>query len=158
MRTTKSLPRSRDSRKLRRQVSEPATKQDLDEAMGVLHGEIEATAAELRGEMTGMEARLRGEMTGMEARLRGEMDQIRGDMKAMKAELLLEIGSAISRATNVMTEEFRRQFSVLDDKYGDLRPRHDQLRADLDTHTTDLSLHVRRSAAPAKRTRRSPSR
>jgi len=105
----------------------------------------------LRGEMT-------GEMTGMEARLRGEMDHIRGDMKAMKAELLLEIGAAISRATNVMAEEFRRQFAALDDKYGDLRPRHDKLRADLDTHTADLSLHVRRPAAPARRTRRPRSR
>ena len=153
-------------------VSEPATKQDLDEAMGVLRDEMTGMEARLRGEMTGLRGEmtglrgemtglrgemtgLRGEMTGLEARLRSDLGN---DMKAMEERLGREIGAAISHATNVMMEEFRRRFAALDDKYGDLRPRQDKLRADLDTHTADVSLHVRRPAAPGKQTRRPRSR
>lgn len=64
--------------------------------------------------MSAMEGRVRGELD----QIHGELGQIRGEMKAMKTELILEIGAAIAHAANVMIEDVRRQFGVLDDKYG----------------------------------------
>jgi hypothetical protein len=128
-------------------VSEPATKQDLDEAMGVL-----------RGEMTGMETRLRGEMDQIRGEMKATTAELRDEMKATKTELLLEIGAAITRATNVMTEHFSRHFGALDDKLGAQAQRHDELRTDFNSHKADVSLHVRPPAAPARRARRRPSR
>jgi len=130
-----------------KRVSEPATRDDLEQA-----------TTQLRGEMKTMGEDLRGEMKTMGEELRGEIGQLRDDMKAMEARLQRYIGEASSHAANVMMENVGRLVAPVDEKYKDLPGRHVQLRADFDTHAADLRLHTRQPAAPAKRARRPRSR
>jgi len=113
-------------------VSEPATKDDLEQAT----------------------TQLRGEMGAMGEQLRGEIIQLRGEMGAMEARLFRHIGEAASQVANVMLEHVRTLVAAFDDKHKDLLPAHAKLRADFDTHAADLRLHRRHPAAPAKRARR----
>ena len=107
----------------------PVTKRELDQAIG-----------ELRSE------------------LRGEMAGLRGEMSAMKTELIREIGQAASHVANVMMEHIQTLISVVDEKYQDLPAGYAKLRADFDAHTADRSLHTRPRPAPPKRARRPGSR
>jgi len=111
----------------------PVTKRELDQALGELRSELRS---ELRGEMAGL----------------------RGEMSAMKTELIREIGQAASHVANVMMEHIQTLISVVDEKYQDLPAGHAKLRADFDAHTADRNLHRRPPPAPAKRARRPRSR
>jgi hypothetical protein len=117
-------------------MSKPATKNDLDQAM-----------TQLRGEMGDMEGRLRGEMGDMEGRLRGEM-------RAMEDRLVRTIDQSTAQVANVMVEQFRPYLAAFDEKYKDFPGRHQALRDDFDAHAADFRLHTRLSPAPAKRARR----
>jgi hypothetical protein len=131
-------------------VSEPVTKDDLDEAMGSM-GE------QLRGEMSAMGEDLRREMRAMGEDLRGEMGQLRADMAAMGARLDRSIGEGMQHVANVIMEHLRGQVAAFDEKYQDLPRHHTELRADFSAHASDLRLH-KRPTTPAKRTRRPRSR
>ena len=147
-------------------MTEPATKQDLDQAMDTLRGEMSAMEARLRNdlgnEITATEDRLRGEMAAMEARLRDELKEADRRMSSMENRLLHEIGAAATRVANVMAEHHRSLIAALDDKYRDLPGRHAQLRADFDAHAADLGMHARLTpttpTTPIKRPRGPRSR
>ena len=126
-----------------RRVSEPATREDLEQSTTQLRGEMKAMGEELRGEM---------------GQLRGEVGQLRDDMRAMEGRLQRQIGEALSQVANVMLEHVRSLVAPFDEKYQDLLPDHAKLRTDFDTHAADLRLHTRQPAAPAKRARRPRSR
>ena len=83
--------------------------------------------------------------------------ELRGELSAMKTELIREIGQAASHVANVMMEHIQTLISVVDEKYQDLPPLHAKLRADFDAHTADRRLHTR-LPAPPKRVRRPRSR
>jgi hypothetical protein len=91
-----------------------------------------------------------------------ELDQaigeLRGELSAMKTDLIREIGQAASHVPNVMMEHIQSLISVVDEKYQDLPPLHAKLRADFDAHTADRRLHMRSPPAPPKRARRPRSR
>lgn len=76
----------------------------------------------------------------------------KADLAAMEKRLLLEIGHAV----NVVIEQIGAKVAVIDEKYdGPMR----QVRADLDGHRADFSLHMRPAPSPPKRTsRRKPLR
>jgi hypothetical protein len=73
-------------------------------------------------------------------------------LAAMEKRLLFEIGNAV----NVVIEQIGAKVAVFDEKYdGPVR----QVRADLDAHRADFSLHTRPAPSPPKRTsRRKPLR
>jgi hypothetical protein len=69
------------------------------------------------------------------------------DLAAMEKRLLLEMGHVV----NVVIEQIGAKVAVIDEKYdGPMR----QIRADLDAHRADFSLHTRPAPSPAKRIRR----
>jgi hypothetical protein len=155
------LPQIMFSRSLKR-VSEPATKQDLEQATTQLRGEMGVMGEQLRGEMRDMKEELRGEMGVMGGQLRADMQamegRLRGDMGAMEARLGRQIGEALSHVANVMLEHVGHLVSPTDEKYKDLPDRHVKLRSDFTAHVADVRLHTRPPAAPAKRVRRRRSR
>jgi Vinculin Binding Site len=74
------------------------------------------------------------------------------DLAAMEKRLLRELGHVV----NVVIEQIGAKIAVIDDKYdGPMR----QVRADLDAHRADFSLHTRPAPSAPKRTsRRKPLR
>jgi hypothetical protein len=76
----------------------------------------------------------------------------KNDLAAMEKRLLLEMGHIV----NVVIEQIGAKVAVIDEKYdGPVR----EVRADLDAHRADFSLHTRPAPSPAKRTsRRKPLR
>jgi len=74
------------------------------------------------------------------------------DLAAMEKRLVLEI----RHAANVMIEKIGAKIAVIVEKHdGPVR----QVRADLDAHRADFSLHTRPAPSPPKRTsRRKPLR
>lgn len=158
-------------------MNEPATKQDLDNAVGTLRSEMSEMKDLLRGElrsdisemdtraridMAMMENRLRVDMKAMNAEVRNDMKtmetRLHTDMQAMEERILKEIGAAASKVADVMTNHHRGHFKVLDEKYQDLPKQHAELRADFDTHAADRRLHARLPVAPPRRLRRPRSR
>ena len=110
--------------------NEPATKHDLA-----------AMAADLTTKMASKD-----DLAAMAADLTTRMAS-KDDLAAMEKRLLLEMGHVV----NVVIEQIGAKVAVIDDKYdGPMR----QIRADLDAHRADFSLHMRPAPSPAKRTRR----
>jgi len=155
------LPQIMFSGSLRR-VSEPATKEDLEQATTQLRGEMGVMGEQLRGEMREMKEELRGDMQAMEGRLRADMDdregRLRADMDARDARMVRYIAEAVSHGTGVIMEHLRGHVAGVDEKYKDLPDRHIKLRSDFETHVADTRMHMRQPAAPAKRARRRRSR
>jgi hypothetical protein len=94
-------------------------------------------------------------MKAMEARLRTDLGN---DMKAMRTEIIKEIGAAAQNVINVVEEHLRGYVKVVDEKYQDLPKQHGELRADFDGHAADFRLHPQPPTISAKRLRRPPSR
>jgi hypothetical protein len=139
-------------------MSEPATKQDLEQATTQLRGEMKDLGEQLRGEMKDIGEQLRGEMKDMGEQFRGEVTQLRGDMGDMEARLSLQIDQSASHHANVMVEQLSVLVGGVDDKYKGLPGDYKELRARFDDHVADHHLHVRLPPAPAKRVRRPRSR
>ena len=74
------------------------------------------------------------------------------DLAKMEKRLMLEIGHVV----NVVIEQIGSNVAVFDEKYdGPVR----QVRADLDAHRADFSLHTRPTPSASKRiSRRKPPR
>jgi len=75
-------------------LSDIATKQDVEHSsvllrgeMSELRGEMRGEMSELRGEMRGEMSELRGEMKELRAELRGEMTELRGEMSELRGEM-----------------------------------------------------------------------
>jgi chromosome segregation ATPase len=132
---------------------------ELRGEMGELRTELRGEMGELRTELRGEMGELRGEMGELRTELRGEMTELRGEMVAMEVRLCVQLkqtGSEIAKeVANIMAEQLRVQVSVVDEKYQDLPRQYAELRGELDAHVTDVHMHRRRPAVPAKRARRS---
>ncbi len=154
-------------------MSEPATKNDLEQATTQLRREmkhdLEQATTQLRGEMkhdleqatTQLRGEMKHDLEQATTQLRGEMKhdleqattQLRGEMKAMGEDLRQHFDESGSRIANAVAEQFRRDFSVVDDKYKDLPDRHKELRDEFEAHAANVHLHTRLPPLPAKRVR-----
>ena len=132
---------------------------EMSEMRDQLHGGLRSDIAEmgtrLRIDMGMMENRLRVDMKAMETRLRTDLGD---DMKAMRIEILKEIGAAAQNVIDVVEEHLRGYIKVIDEKYQDLPEQHAELRADFDAHAANRRLHARIPVAATKRLRRPRSR
>lgn len=110
----------------------PATKKDLAALAVAMASKDDLTALATKDELTALATK--------------------DDLAALEKRLLREIGHAV----NVVIEQIGAKVAVFDEKYdGPVR----QVRADLDAHRTDFSLHTRPAPSPPKRTsRRKPPR
>jgi chromosome segregation ATPase len=146
-------------------VSEPVTKNDLDQAVTTLRAEVGAVEQRLdrrlssvEERLSGMEGRLsgvEGRLSGMEGRLSGVEGRLSG-MEERLTEKFTQLASQIAmQVGNLMVEQLRSQISVVDEKYQDVPGQCKALRRDLDGHVTDLHLHRPASPTPGKRARRS---
>jgi hypothetical protein len=116
--------------------NEPATKKDLAEL-----------AADLTAKMASKD-----DLAKMASKDDLAKMASKDDLAALEKRLLLEIGHVV----NVVIEQIGAKVAVFDEKYdGPVR----QVRADLDAHRADFSLHTRPAPSPPKRTsRRKPLR
>jgi hypothetical protein len=126
-------------------VSEPATKDDLEQSTTLLRGEMSAMGEELRGEMRGMKEELRGEMRDMKEELRGEMrgmkEELRGEMRDMKGELRGEM--------RAMGEDLRGDIGKLRGEMGAMEARLNHQIGEALSHVAHVMLeHVSSLVAP----------
>lgn len=84
------LPASRAPAYRDRAVSEPATKQDLDQTTDTLRSEMSATETRLRSDMSTMDVRVRTDIATVETRLRSDLNN---DMKEMETKLRFKLRS-----------------------------------------------------------------
>lgn len=103
-------------------MSEPATKEDVSNAV-----------AELRAEVSEMKTELRAEMATKQ------------DLAAMETTLIAAIRKEVSDAARGLDENWRGYFSAVDEKYAHLPEDHKQLRDKFDDHSNDFVLHVPRA-------------
>jgi DNA repair exonuclease SbcCD ATPase subunit len=161
-------------------VGAVATKHDLDDAVATLRGELASkqdlddSVTTLRGELASKQEldQFRGEIRKDLERfatkqdlaneleryptkqdLANELERFatKQDLAAMEHRLTLEIGKAMSTATGVMAEDFRRMATAIEEKYSDVPRDVAAVREDLDDHRSDLNLHVRPAVASPKR-------
>lgn len=119
------------------------------DVVSALRGDLDTAVTALRGDLDKEVTALRGEMGAMEARLVRKFEASTSQIVNQAAE---EVGKKVA---NVMLEQLRSQVAAVDEKYKDLPRRHSELRDAFDGHATDVQLHRRRVAVPAKRARRS---
>jgi len=146
--------------------NEPATKKDLAELAADLTAKMAskddlakmASKDDLakmasKDDLAEMASKMasKDDLAKMAADLTAKMAS-KDDLAALEKRLLLEIGHVV----NVVIEQIGAKVAVFDEKYdGPVR----QVRADLDAHRADFSLHTRPAPSPPKRTsRRKPLR
>src|SRR5262245_52118853 len=141
--------------------SAAVTTQDLDRAVGSLHGTMQAitqdldrAVGELRGEMHAIRDELRGEIHELRGEMHAIRGELRGEMHAMKTDLIREIGVATSHVANVMMEHIQSLVSVVEDKYRHLPSEHAKLRDDFNAHSADFRLHAPLPPSAPRRARR----
>lgn len=134
-------------------MSALATKDDVDAACTRLGAELRrdlASKQDLANAIDGLRTELRRDLASKQdladtaAALRGEIAGLRHEMTEVKRDLTLEIGRAATQVANVMAEHFRSWASAVDDKYRHLPHEVAALRADLDEHRADATIHGRR--------------
>jgi chromosome segregation ATPase len=139
-------------------VSEPVTKNDLDQAVTTLRAEVGAVEQRLDRRLTSVEQRLsgmEGRLSGVEGRLSGVEGRLSG-MEERLTEKFTQLASQIAmQVGNLMVEQLRSQISVVDEKYQDVPAQCKALRRDLDSHVADVHLHRPSPPTPGKRARRS---
>ena len=152
--------------------NEPATKKDLAELAANLTADLTSKLAskdELakmasKDDLAAAVAKLasKDELAAAVAKLASK-DELaaavaklasKDELAAMEKRLLLEIGHAIGHAANVVIEQIGAKVAVIDEKYNDpVR----QIRADLDAHRADFSLHTHTARSAPKRISRRKS-
>jgi len=137
--------------------NEPATKQDLADLAANLTADLTSKLAS-KDDLARMASKddlakmaSKDDLAAAVAKMASK-----DELAAMEKRLLLEIGHAIGHAANVVIEQIGAKVAVIDEKYNDpVR----QIRADLDAHRADFSLHTRPAvAAPKRASRRKPLR
>ena len=148
--------RPRNLRPIVSNENEPATKKDLAELAADLTADLTTKLAS-KDDLARMASKddLAHLAAGLTSKLASKDDLAKmaskDELVAMEKRLLLEIGHAIGHAANVMIEQVGAKVAVIDEKYND--PMR-QVRADLDAHRADSSLHMRPAPTAPKRARR----
>jgi hypothetical protein len=75
-------------------ITDIATKQDVENSAVLLRGEMAELRGELRGEMSELRAELRGEMSELRAELRGGMAELRADFRSSSRHTIVTIIAA----------------------------------------------------------------
>jgi hypothetical protein len=113
--------------------------------------DLRTDVTELRADF----AVMRTDVNDLQANVAG----MRADFADMRTDVIRHIGEAVSHVANVMMEQTRIQIAALDDKYRDVPESVETVRGELDTHVTDVAVHVKPSAprvrSRARRTKRS---
>ena len=143
--------RPRNLRSIVSNENEPATKKDLAELAADL-----TTKMASKDDLAKMASK--DDLAALASKMASKDDlaalaaSSKDDLAKMEKRLMLEIGHVV----NVVIEQIGAKVAIIDEKYDG--PVH-QLRADLDAHRADSSLHTRPApSAPKRVSRRKPLR